>query len=74
LLDYSGAVIRSGLWREASRVTTRAFWKLTDADSGELAWLAFTRPEAVLTLDQVDRHTVATVLGKSTAQALKARR
>lgn len=24
----------------------RAFWKLTAADSGELAWLAFTRPDA----------------------------
>jgi hypothetical protein len=24
----------------------RAFWKLTDADSGALAWLAFTRPDA----------------------------
>jgi hypothetical protein len=24
----------------------RAFWKLTDADSGELAWLAFNRPRA----------------------------
>lgn len=23
----------------------RAFWKLTDADSGALAWLAFTRPD-----------------------------
>ena len=22
----------------------RAFWKLTDADSGALTWLAFTRP------------------------------
>lgn len=122
----------------------RAFWKLTDADSGELAWLAFTRPaarstpsrrtvwtliphlqvfianwfvsvdherteqnqwihtnidvyeardvalevpqprledmkritrpEAVLTLDDIDRHKVTTVLGKGTAQAMKARR
>src|SRR5690242_10838927 len=24
----------------------RAFWKLTDADDGALAWLAFTRPDA----------------------------
>ena len=24
----------------------RAFWKLTDAASGALAWLAFTRPDA----------------------------
>ena len=24
----------------------RAFWKLTDVDSGALAWLAFTRPDA----------------------------
>ena len=24
----------------------RAFWKLTEADSGELVWLAFTRPDA----------------------------
>ncbi|MCP9276931.1 hypothetical protein [Mycolicibacterium arenosum] len=24
----------------------RAFWKLTEADSGELIWLAFTRPDA----------------------------
>ncbi len=122
----------------------RAFWKLTDADSGALAWLAFTRPdarsaldrrkvwtlipnlqlfianwfvsadrertdqsqwlythidvwearelallvpqpqaedvkritrpEAVLTLNDVDRHNVTTVLGKGTAQAMKARR
>ncbi len=122
----------------------RAFWKLTDADSGALAWLAFTRPdarsallrrkvwtlipylqvfianwfvsvdheladqsqwihtnidvdearelallvpqltagdikritrpEAVLTLDDIDRHQVTTVLGKGTAQAMKARR
>lgn len=122
----------------------RAFWKLTEPDSGALAWLAFTRPnarsaldrrkvwtlvphlqeflanwfvtvdhelieqnrwvhtnidiyearelallvpqpsvedikritrpEAVLTLNDVDRHKVSTVLGNSTAQALKARR
>ncbi len=122
----------------------RAFWKLTDADSGALAWLAFTRPDArsalarrkvwtlipylqvfmanwfvsvdheltdqsqwihtnidvyearelallvpqptagdmkritrpesVLTLDDIDRHKVTTVLGKGTAQAMKARR
>ncbi|WP_310773392.1 hypothetical protein [Mycobacterium sp. Z3061] len=122
----------------------RAFWKLTEADSGELTWLAFTRPdarsalarrkvwtliphlqefmanwfvsvdhaltdqnqwihtnidvyearelallvpqpnvedikritrpEAVLTLDDIDRHKVTTVLGKGTAQAMKARR
>ncbi len=122
----------------------RAFWKLTDADSGALAWLAFTRPdarsalarrklwtlipylqefmanwfvsvdhelteqnqwihtnidiyearelallvpqpqaedvkritrpEALLTLDDIDRHKVTTVLGKGTAQAMKARR
>ena len=122
----------------------RAFWKLTDADSGALAWLAFTRPdarsalarrkvwtlipylqvfmanwfvsvdheltdqsqwihtnidvyearelallvpqptagdmkritrpEAVLTLDDIDRHKVTTVLGKGTAQAMRARR
>jgi hypothetical protein len=122
----------------------RAFWKLTDADSGALAWLAFTRPdarsaparrkvwtlipylqvfianwfvsvdrertdqsrwihtnidvyearelallvpqpqaedvkritrpEAVLTLDDIDRHKVTTVLGKGTAQAMTARR
>ena len=122
----------------------RAFWKLTDADSGALAWLAFTRPdarsalarrkvwtlipylqvfianwfvsdhheltdqsqwihtnidiyearelallvpqpqaddikritrpEAVLTLDDIDRHKVTTSLGKGTAQAMKARR
>jgi hypothetical protein len=122
----------------------RAFWKLTDAESGELAWLAFTRPdarsalarrkvstlipylqvfmanwfvsvdheltednqwihtnidvyearelallvpqpraedvkritrpEAVLTLDDIDRHKVTTVLGRGTAQAMKARR
>ncbi|EKF21044.1 hypothetical protein C731_4980 [Mycolicibacterium hassiacum DSM 44199] len=32
-----------------------------------------TRPEAVLTLDDIDRHTVAKVLGRATAQALKAR-
>lgn len=122
----------------------RAFWKLTDADSGALAWLAFTRPdarsplarrkvwtlipslqvfianwfvsvdhelpdhsrwihtnidvyearelallvpqpraddvkritrpEAVLTLDNIDRQTVTTVLGRGTAQAMKDRR
>ncbi|WP_236735152.1 hypothetical protein [Mycolicibacterium elephantis] len=122
----------------------RAFWKLTDANSGALAWLAFTRPdarsaltrrkvrtlipdlrefmanwfvsvdheladqsqwihtnidvyearelallvpqphvedikritrpEAVLTLDDIDRHKVTTVLGKGTSQAMKARR
>ncbi|TLH68721.1 hypothetical protein C1S79_12350 [Mycolicibacterium phocaicum] len=121
----------------------RAFWKLTDANSGVLAWLAFTRPngsalarrkvwtliprlqvfianwfvsvdhqltdqvrwvhtnidiyearelallvpepstddlkritrpEAVLTLDDVDRHKVVTVLGKGTDHALKGRR
>ena len=122
----------------------RAFWKLTDADSGALAWLAFTRPyarsalarrkvwtlipylqvfmanwfvsvdheladqsqwiytnidvyearelallvpqptagdmkritrpESLLTLDDIDRHKVTTVLGKGTAQAMKARR
>ncbi len=33
-----------------------------------------TRPEAVLTLDDIDRHKVTTVLGKGTAQAMKARR
>lgn len=122
----------------------RAFWRLTDADSRALAWLAFTRPdarsalarrkvwtlipylqvfmanwfvsvdrertdqsqwihtninvyeardlallvpqpqaedvkritrpEAVLTLDDIDRHKVTTVLGKGIAQAMKARR
>ena len=122
----------------------RAFWKLTDVDSGALAWLAFTRPDArsalarrkvwtlipylqafmanwfvsvdhertdqyrwihtnidiyearelallvpqpnvedmkritrpesVLTLDDIDRHKVTTVLGKGTAQAMKTRR
>lgn len=122
----------------------RAFWKLTDADSGALVWLAFTRPdarsalarrkvwtliphlqefmanwfvsvdheltdqsqwtytnidvhearelallvpqpnvedikritrpEAVLTLDDIDRHKVTTVLGKGTAQAMKTQR
>lgn len=122
----------------------RAFWKLTDADTGALAWLAFTRPdarsalarrkvwtlipslqvfianwfvsvdherpaqsrwihtnidvyearelallvpqphaedvkritrpEAVLTLDDIDRHKVTTVLRRGTAQAMKDRR
>jgi len=122
----------------------RAFWKLTDTDSGALAWLAFTRPdarsalarrkvwtlipylqvfmanwfvsvdhertdqyqwihtnidvyearelallvpqpqaedikritrpEAVLTFDDIDRHKVTTVLGRGTAQAMKAAR
>ncbi|MCX8557654.1 hypothetical protein OS121_21620 [Mycolicibacterium mucogenicum] len=121
----------------------RVFWKLTDADNGSLAWLAFTRPDArstldrrkvwtlipqlqvfianwfvivdrertdqsqwihtpvdlyearelaplvprsqaedlkritrpqaVLTLDDIDRHKVSTVLGKGTATALKIR-
>ncbi|MBV5245497.1 hypothetical protein KUF57_18295 [Mycolicibacterium sp. PAM1] len=122
----------------------RVFWKLTDTDSEELVWLAFTRPdarsalarrkvwtliphlqeflanwfvsvdhvrtdqrqwvhtnidvdearelallapqpqaedikritrpEAVLTIDDIDRLKVTTVLGRGTAQALKARR
>ena len=122
----------------------RAFWKLIDADSGALAWLAFTRPDArsplarrtvwtlipslqvfianwfvsvdrertdqsqwihtnidvyearelallvpqptagdmkritrpesLLTLDDIDRHKVTTVLGKGTAQVLRTRR
>lgn len=122
----------------------RAFWKLTDADTGELAWLAFTRPnarsaldrrkvwtliphlqeflanwfvtvdheltsqsrwvytnidihearelallvpqpstdnikritrpEASLTLNDIDRYKVSTVLGRGTAQAMKGRR
>nr|CRL73384.1 hypothetical protein CPGR_02707 [Mycolicibacterium malmesburyense] len=122
----------------------RVFWKLTDADSGALAWLAFTRPdarsalarrkvwtlipylqvfmanwfvsldhelteqsqwihtnidiyearelallvpqptagdmkritrpEAVLTLDDIDRHKLTTVLGKGTAHAMRTRR
>lgn len=122
----------------------RAFWKLTEVDSGELAWLAFsrpdarsafarrkvwtliphlqefmanwfvsvdhelteqsqwihtnidvyeardlalevpqptavdikriTRPEAVLTLHDIDRYKVTTVLGQGTARAMKARR
>lgn len=33
-----------------------------------------TRPEAVLTLDDIDRHNVTTALGKGTAQAMKDRR
>ena len=33
-----------------------------------------TRPEAVLTLDDIDRHAVATVLGNGTAREIKARR
>jgi len=40
-------------------------------------WMAdikITRPEVVLTLDDTDRHKVTTVLGKGTAQAIKARR
>ncbi|TDK86492.1 hypothetical protein [Mycolicibacterium mucogenicum] len=122
----------------------RAFWKLTDVDSGALAWLAFTRPdarsglarrkvwtlipqmqvfvanwlasvdhevtdqsqwihtnidlyearelallvprleaedmkritrpEAMLTLEDIDRHKVSTVLGKGTDHALRRRR
>lgn len=122
----------------------RAFWKLTGAGSGALAWLAFTRPdarsalarrkvwtliphlqvfmanwfvsvdreltdrsqwihanvdvyearelallvpqatavdmkritrpEAMLTLDDIDRHKVTTVLGQGTARAMKAPR
>lgn len=122
----------------------RAFWKLTDVDSGALVWLAFTRPdarpglarrkvwtlipylqvfmanwfvsvdhertdqyqwihtnidiyearelallvpqpnvedmkritrpEAVLTLDDIDRYKVTTVLGQGTARAMKAPR
>ncbi|ORA43790.1 hypothetical protein BST22_26265 [Mycolicibacterium chubuense] len=32
------------------------------------------RPEALLTLEDIDRHKVTTVLGKVTAQAMKARR
>lgn len=30
----------------------KAFWKLTEADSGALAWLAFTRPAARSALDR----------------------
>lgn len=122
----------------------RAFWKLTEADGGALAWLAFTRPdarsalarrkvwtviphvqefmanwfvtvdhelteesqwihtsidvyearelalqvpqptavdikritrpEAVLTLGDIDRHKVTTVLGQGTARAMKGAR
>ena len=33
-----------------------------------------TRPEAVLTLDDIDLHKVIIVLGKGTAQEMKARR
>lgn len=32
------------------------------------------RPESVLAPDDIDRHKVTTVLGKGTAQAMKARR
>ncbi|MUL78300.1 hypothetical protein FZI94_19870 [Mycobacterium sp. CBMA226] len=129
--------------RNVSTDNGRVFWKLTDADDGGLAWLAFTRPDArltlgrrkvwtlipqlqifmanwfvivdrertdqsqwihtnvdlyearelalsvprpeaedmkritrpqaVLTLDDIDRHKVSTVLGKGTATALKIR-
>jgi|GEM_PF-3430153 len=150
LADYRLFARETGQRATASRPPNvllykgRAFWKLTDADSGALAWLAFTRPnarseldrrkvwtliphlqeflanwfvsvdhelpdqsrwvhtnidvyearelallvpqpsaeeirkitrpEAVLTLEDIDRHKVSTVLGNSTAQALKARR
>ena len=33
-----------------------------------------TRPEALLTLDDIDRHKVTTVLGKGTAHAMRTRR
>ena len=33
-----------------------------------------TRPEAVLTIDDIDRQQVTIVLGKGTAQDMKARR
>ena len=148
--DYRGLAREIGQRIAATRPPNvlahngRAFWKLTDADSGALAWLAFTRPDArsalarrkvwtlipqlqvfmanwfvsvdheladqnewihanidvyearelallvpqptagdikritrpksVLTLDDIDRHKVTTVLGKGTAQAMKARR
>lgn len=148
--DYRGLAREIGQRIAATRppnVLThngRAFWKLTGADNGELAWLAFTRPdgrsalvrrkvwtlipqlqvfmanwfvsvnrevtddnqwihtnidvfearelallvpkptaedikritrpESVLTLDDIDRHKVTTVLGKGTAQAMKAQR
>lgn len=148
--DYSGLAREIGQRIAATRPPNvlahngRAFWKLTDAESGALAWLAFTRPDArsalvrrkvwtlipqlqvfmanwfvsadheladqsqwihtnidvyearelalivpqptagdikritrpesVLTLDDIDRHTVTTVLGMGTAQAMKARR
>jgi hypothetical protein len=38
----------------------------------DMKWIA--RPESVLTLDDIDSHKVTTVLGKGTAQAMKARR
>jgi hypothetical protein len=150
LLDYRRLAREIGQRVAATRPPNvlahhgRVFWKLTDADSGALAWLAFTRPaarstlarrkvwtlipylqvfmanwfvsvdhelaeqnqwihtiidiyearelalvapqpqaadikrltrpEAVLTLDDIDRHKVTTVLGKGTAQAMTARR
>lgn len=147
LPDYSRLARETGQSIAATRPLAhngRAFWKLTDADSGALAWLAFTRPdvrsalvrrkvwtlipylqvfmanwfvsvdhelteqsqwihtnidvyearelallvpqptagdmkritrpESVLTLDDIDRHKVTTVLGKGTAQTMKARR
>lgn len=147
--DYRRLAQEIGLGVVASRKNViadrgRVFWKLTDADSGALAWLAFTRPdagpaltrrkvwtliprlrefmpnwfvsvdhectdqsqwihtnidlyearelallvpqpqaedmkritrpEAILTLDDIDRLKVTTVLGKSTDRALKAQR
>lgn len=147
LPDYKRLARETGQSIAATRPLAhngRAFWKLTDADSGALAWLAFTRPdarsalarrkvwtliphlqefmanwfvsvdrertdqsrwihtnidlyearelallvpqpqaedvkritrpEAVLTLDDIDRYKVTTVLGQGTARAMKASR
>ncbi|MFZ2239064.1 MAG: hypothetical protein WAV90_05915 [Gordonia amarae] len=147
LPDYSSRARETGQSIAASQPLAhngRVFWKLTEADRGSLAWLAFsrpdarsplarrkvwtliphlqefianwfvsvdheltdhsqwihnninvnearelallvpqpssedikriTRPEAVLTLDDIDRHKVTTALGAGTARALRTQR
>ena len=67
--------------------TDQSQWTHTIVDLGEARELALlvpepkaedmkriTRPAAVLTLDDIDKHAVAKVLGNGTATALKGRR
>ena len=68
-------------------LTDQSQWIHTNIDVDEARELALlvpqpssedikriTRPEAVLTLDDIDRHKVTTVLGAGTARALRTRR